>query len=185
MTTTNIIELSKYDFSNSVALIVAAGPSLDLDIEAIKEISNKNNAYIFAVGSANKTLLKHGITPDAIFTYDPSHLNQYVIGDFVESDMDCPIVFGSTVGYETLVKDSQKFKYHMLINQDLLSKHLIGEDYNKLLIGDSPTIAIITLQALIKMGFGTIAFAGQNLNYYDNRMHADGIEYSFVKTKIR
>lgn len=42
--------------------IVASGPSLDKDIEWLK--NNKENAVIFACGTANMPLLKAGIVPD-------------------------------------------------------------------------------------------------------------------------
>lgn len=182
--TQNILDLKKYDFSESAAFIISAGPSLDFDIEYIKRISKDNNVYIFGVGSANKALMKHGIIPDAIFTYDPSPLNQHVIKEYNESDIDAPIVFGSSVGFETLNPYNSKFKYHILISQDKLSHVLLKDEYLKKGICDSPSVAIITLQALIKLGFSEIYFAGQNFGFYKDLRYSDGINHSFSSKKI-
>lgn len=184
LSTANFLDLKTYDFTNSAALIVSAGPSLDIDIEYIKKISKDDKVYIFGVGSANKTLMKHGIKPDAIFTYDPSHLNQHVIKKYSENTINAPIVFGSSVGYETLEPINEKFKYHILISQDKLSSILLEEDFKAKGIMDSPTIAIITLQTLIKLKFSTILFAGQNLGFYEKKRYSSAVNYSFTNPEI-
>ena len=55
-------EANKAKLNGLTAYVVANGPSLDEAIEVIKE--NKDNAIIFAAGTALNSLIKVGITPD-------------------------------------------------------------------------------------------------------------------------
>lgn len=54
---------------NAVAVLVAAGPSLDDNIEYLKDIKGK--AFILAVDSAIRMCEEHHIKPDGFATIDP------------------------------------------------------------------------------------------------------------------
>ncbi|MBL4614793.1 MAG: motility associated factor glycosyltransferase family protein [Magnetovibrio sp.] len=58
----NMIRYSPQTIRKYAAFIIGSGPSLDRDIEWIKE--NQNNAVIFACGSAIMPLMRAGIQPD-------------------------------------------------------------------------------------------------------------------------
>ncbi|MCH4889294.1 motility associated factor glycosyltransferase family protein [Acidaminobacter sp. JC074] len=184
MKTSNFMNLSNYDLSESTAIMIASGPSLNYDLDILRDISQKNNVYMFGVGSANKTLLKNSINPDGIITYDPKFRNQFVIKEYLESDVMTPIIFGSTVGNETLEPFDDRFMYHILINQDTVSNILINQEYNTTVINDSPTVALITLQTLIKLGFKEIILCGQNLGFHKKKKFADGIDYAHIPTAV-
>ena len=60
-------------FTGQTAIVVSAGPSLDRNIETIKKY--RDNIVLIVVGTAIKTLYKHGIKPDflcLIEAYDSS-----------------------------------------------------------------------------------------------------------------
>ena len=66
----DLIELLKNKQEKAYpAFIVSAGPSLDKNIEELKNI--KGRGIIMAVDTAIKPLLKHGIVPDIIASVDP------------------------------------------------------------------------------------------------------------------
>ncbi|MFY9121135.1 MAG: 6-hydroxymethylpterin diphosphokinase MptE-like protein, partial [Syntrophomonadaceae bacterium] len=65
LTTPNIILEKKGEFKGKTAILVAAGPSLNEEIDNLKHIKEQGLAYIFSVGSAINTLVHHGIHPDA------------------------------------------------------------------------------------------------------------------------
>ncbi|WP_352418289.1 6-hydroxymethylpterin diphosphokinase MptE-like protein [Proteiniborus sp.] len=180
LSTPNILVEKKEHFKGKPALLVAAGPSLNEEIENIRYIKDNRLAYIFSVGSAINTLVHHGIYPDAACTYDPTERNQIVFEKVKDMGIsDIPMIFGSSVGYETL-ENYKGDKYHMITSQDtiaayyLKSKENIGID----IVFDAPSIAVVTLQLLYKLGFSTIILAGQNLAYRDKKRHSEGIEYS-------
>lgn len=177
--TPNIL-LENHDFAKGKsALLVAAGPSLDLEIEYLKIIKAKGLAYIFSVGSAINTLIHHGIEPDGICTYDPSERNQIVFNKINKLGIDAiPMIFGSSVGYEVL-EQYQGPKYHMLTNQDTIAAYFLKAESGRPLetVSDAPTIAVVTLEMLAKMGFSKIILVGQNLAYREDKIISGNVDY--------
>ncbi|MDT3698277.1 MAG: 6-hydroxymethylpterin diphosphokinase MptE-like protein [Thermincola sp.] len=175
----NVLPGKREFFVNKPAILVASGPSLEEEIQNLREIRQKGLAYIFSVGTALNALVKHGIYPHAACTYDPSEENQIVCREVLEKDIkSIPLLFGSTVGYET-VKKYPGPKIHMLISQDTLSRFCLKPQGSESLefINDAPSIAVIALQLLYKLGFNPIILAGQNLAYLDGKNYADGSTY--------
>lgn len=175
----NILLEKKDFFKNKPALLVASGPSLEAEIENLKKIRDNGLAYIFTVGTALNALVKCGIYPHAACTYDPSDENQIVCKEVLEKGLkSIPLIFGSTVGYETLEKYPGP-KMHMLINQDTLAAFYLKPQSGEGLefVSDAASIAVITLQLLHKLGFNPIILVGQNLAYLDGKNYMSGSTY--------
>jgi len=180
LNTPNILLEKKGKFQGKPAIIVAAGPSLNEEIENLRCIKEKGLAYIFSVGSAINTLLYHDIYPDAATTYDPSARNQIVFEKVKEKDIaDIPMIFGSSVGYETLIDYPGK-KYHMITSQDTVSNYYLkNKDEDSIcIVHDAPSIAVVTIQLLYELGFNPIILVGQNLAYKGKKRHSEGVHYS-------
>jgi len=180
MSTPNILhDIDKDVFKNKPAIIVAAGPSLEEDIEHIRFIQEHSLAFVFAVGSAINVLLKYGIFPDAACTYDPTPRNARVFERVVQEKIDTiPLIFGSSVGFETL-QNYPGPMVHMLTSQDTISTLLFKSVKNEefIRVNDAPSIAVITLQLLFSLGCNPIILAGQNLAYKNEKRYASGIPY--------
>jgi len=58
----------KKEFEDMPAILIAAGPSLDNNIEKLKQI--KDSVFIMAVDTALNTVLKHDIIPDMTISVD-------------------------------------------------------------------------------------------------------------------
>ncbi|MEN1760800.1 motility associated factor glycosyltransferase family protein [Anoxynatronum sibiricum] len=177
MSTPNIME-QQGAFPNIPALIVAAGPSLMDDLEVIRQIKTEKKAYIFAAGSANRTLLHYGIRPDAVVSYDPQGSNYNVFNQVRQQGItDIPLLFGTSVGYET----PDLFpgpKAHFWVNQDFTSPWFFKPEKPSLrakmpVINDAPSVTIVTLQLLYHLGFSPIILTGQNLAYLNDKVYAD------------
>ncbi|MCF6465222.1 motility associated factor glycosyltransferase family protein [Clostridium sp. Cult2] len=180
LSTPNILLEKKGAFKNKPAILVAAGPSLDEEIENVRYIKGKGLAYIFSVGSAINTLIHHNIYPDAATTYDPGVFNQKVFERIKEKGIsDIPVIFGSSVGYETLINYPGD-KYHMITSQDTVSNYYLknqdGESIS--IMQDAPSIAVVTVQLLYELGFNPIVLVGQNLAYKGKERHSEGVYYS-------
>lgn len=181
LSTPNILKDIKKDFFNGKpVLLVAAGPSLSLDIESIRQIKEEGRAYIFAVGSAIKALIANNILPDAFFSYDPGQLNSKVVEDIKENKLNIPIVFGSSIGFET-IEDYPGSMMHFITSQDSIAQHILNTDE---IIMDSPSIAVMTMQILLKLNASPIILAGQNLSYFNNTRYAEGIKYDHVTNEL-
>ncbi|MSU00122.1 6-hydroxymethylpterin diphosphokinase MptE-like protein [Tissierella pigra] len=180
LSTPNILVEKKGVFKNKPAILVAAGPSLNEEIENIRYIKENGLAYIFSVGSAINTLIHHNIYPDAATTYDPGEFNQNVFKRIKEEKISqIPMIFGSSVGFETLENYPGK-KYHMITSQDKVANYYLeysnGMEIDIVL--DAPSIAVVTLQLLANLGFSPIILAGQNLGYMGRMKHSEGVYYS-------
>lgn len=173
LNTPNIILEKKGCFRNKPALLVASGPSLQEEIETLRIIKERGLAYIFSVGTAVNTLIQNDIYPDAACTYDPSKENQIVFQGIQANNIkSIPLIFGSTVGYETLKYPGPQM--HMLINQDILAAFYLKAKSREDLdfIADAATIAVIALQLLNTLGFSPIILVGLNLAFRDGMNYA-------------
>lgn len=177
--TPNIL-LEKADcFRGKPAVLVAAGPSLQEELEHLRHIKEHGLAYIFSVGSAINPLIRNGIYPDAACTYDPSVRNQMVFEELVRQGIrTIPLIFGSSVGFETLARYPGPM-FHFLTSQDTVSPYLLkdkgGGDIP--VLSDAPSIAVVALQMLIRMQCRMIVLVGQNLAYRGTQEYVEGIPY--------
>lgn len=179
LSTPNILMSKKEIFKDKPAVLVAAGPSLNEEIENLRYIKDNGLAYIFSVGSAINTLIHHGIYPDAACTYDPTAHNQKVFETIKEKEIkEIPMIFGSSVGYETLL-DYPGDKYHMITSQDTVSKYYLKSEDNKEIdiVQDASSIAVVTMQLLHELDFSPIILVGQNLAYRGKERYSEGIGY--------
>jgi hypothetical protein len=179
LTTPNILMENNAVFKGQTAIMVAAGPSLDYEIENLKLIKENRSAYIFSVGSAINTLLHHHVLPDVVCTYDPTKENQLVFKTMNElNETSIPMIFGSSVGFETL-EEYKGLKYHTITSQDAISHYFlkVKNDQELITVSDAPTIAAVTLELIYKLGFYKVILVGQNLAYLNNKYYANGIDH--------
>ncbi len=182
LSTPNIVTEKQGCFKNKTAILVAAGPSLNDEIENLRYIKDNGLAYIFSVGSAINTLVYNNIYPHAACTIDPSIKNQEVLKIIKEKNIiEIPVIFGSSVGYETL-ENYPGNKYHMITTQDSIASYYLRDDRGDVIdrVYDAPTVAAATLQLLYILGFERIILVGQNLGYRDKKRYSEGIVYSRI-----
>lgn len=166
------IDIDQENLAGKPVLLVAAGPSLNEEIENIRAIQQQRSAYIFAVGSTVNVLLNNGITPDALFLYDPLPFTANVVKKIKEENLDIPLIYGTSLAFEALPGYPGK-KIHFFTNQDSISTNLI-ELENKVIVPDASTIAALALYIVGKIQMGPIVFVGQNLSITKDKAYADG-----------
>jgi len=173
-------------FKNKPAILAAAGPSINDEKENLRKIIDEDKAYVFSIGSTIDFFLNHGMKPDVSTVYDPTNLILLDFKKVLEENInDIPLIFGSSCGYE-LVEHYPGPLLHMIISQDTTSRFFLNSVEKEMIEGiiDAPTIAIITLQLLHKLGFDPIILVGQNLAVRGDRFYADGIEdYDIMKRR--
>jgi hypothetical protein len=143
-------------FKNIPILYLAAGPSLDENIEWIKE--NQNKFFIVTIGAACKKILLNDIRVDMITTLDEQYtiLNDKQFDDETVSKIgDNTIILASEITNENILK---KF------NQDNLFLYEVFIPFHKNnLVFDGYSIGEITLAMLIKMNPKDIYLIGLDL----------------------
>lgn len=166
-------------FKGKTGIIVAAGPSLDFEIENLKYIKQNNMAFIFSVSSATNAMIKNNIEPHAVLSYDPGQGN--MIGVFRkiidENDDKFPLIFGTSI-YSDIVKEYRGPMAHMITEQDTISQYYLqntdGKKFEK--VNDAPSIAVLALELLYKLGCSKIILVGQNLSYYKGQNYSSDMD---------
>lgn len=167
----SFFEISSHIPNESVCIIVAAGPSLEKNVQELKKAKGK--AVIFCVDTVLSYLIHNGIEPDMICTIDPEKSS--CSWDGLEQ-MEIPIVlspesdqrFMNGLRNPKVLCFSTANAYH----QSLFQK--AGYDIPYYYAGSSVATTCFKLAADI--GFHTIIFAGQDLALHDNKIHAGGEE---------
>lgn len=161
-------------FQDKPIVLAAAGPSLSEEIDHLREIKEKGLAYIFAVGSANKALIAHGIHPDAVFTYDPQGHNASVYKELMDSgNTTIPMIYGTSVGFETIQLYPGP-KFHFVTAQDTISQHF--HETSLPVVNDAYSIAIVTLQILYSLQVKKVILVGQNFAFKNDLFYAQEIK---------
>ncbi len=184
--TSNILQDKKHYFAGKPAIIAAAGPSLEEELENLRLIRDKGLAYIFAAGSAINALLSNGVSPHAVCTYDPAPHNFVAMESFIkESDGSIPLIFGSSTFSDVLEHFSGK-KYHVISDKDTIAQFYLKDETGEkpVAIMDSPSITIMLLQLLVKLECDPIILVGQNFAYRSDKYYAKGIVYDARPTEI-
>jgi hypothetical protein len=106
-------------------------------------------------------------------------MNSKVFKNIIEQQMDqIPLIFGSTIGFETPQRYPGKMANFMVKNDyimELFLKRSDGGSYT--LIERFRSIATLTLQILHYVGFSPIILVGQNFAYRADQYYAQGIDY--------
>jgi hypothetical protein len=150
------------------AIIVAAGPSIEKQMEALK--SAKGRAIIFAVDRILDYLLDNGIEPDFIVTLDPIKPIEYFTK---RTDLKIPLICFLQANNEIL-------KHHVgkkiICNcSDFLVPMYLDAKKEPPKVASSTSVATVTFTTCLELGFKNIILVGQDLAYNGNITHAGGI----------
>ena len=150
------------------AIVVSAGPSLNKNIQELKKAKNK--AFIVAVDTAVKPLVKAGIIPDLYVIVDG--LKPLDLFDFEEA-RQIPLMPSLSSAYDILARHTgKKFFYFegTMLAFNLMAMN--GISFSSVSCGGS--VACSAFSLVYKLGFSTIILVGQDLALTGNKTHADG-----------
>lgn len=165
----NLKELARRIPTDKPAILVSAGPSLNKNVHELKRAKNK--AFIVAVDTALKPLIKEGIRPDLFVTIDAKKPFQLVD---IERAETVPVA-APTCALHTIIEHQKGKKIFYNDSYAIPSHiyHMNGKEFPGVGRGGG-SVACSAFSMLFKMGFGTIILVGQDLAYSDNKSHADG-----------
>ncbi len=175
----NLIDDLRKILPNDVpVIIVAAGPSLDKNIEELKRA--KGHCLIFAVDTAMKYLLAHDIMPDLGITIEPiKPMANY-------EDPRCfvvPHVFDCESNPEIVSKNTaRKFIYNCRDYVKRLLQALGKNVPNDIASGGS--VATAAFAICYQLGMRRIIMIGQDLAYQGESTHAGGVESKGINNNI-
>ena len=166
-------------FIGQTALILAAGPSLNENIEKIK--ANRDKYVIFAVNKVLRVLNANGIVPDFALCLDASYINTTLTGleDYL-SRINCitDLKSDSTV----LTKNFKRYFISFSENDFVVKKLAVYNNFIKPYEcgGSATTMGFV---AAVKLGFSKIIFSGLDLAFKDNIMYSTGETVNKVSEK--
>lgn len=149
------------------AILVAAGPSLDKNIEDLKFAEGK--AFLMVVDTALNTVLEHGITPDMTMSIDSRKPLELFRN---EKTAVIPVALSSHSNKEVVERNRAQHFYEIdeegYLNR--IFSEVTGKEGKQLSTGGS--VANNALSLLVEtMGFRTIILVGQDLAYPGGREH--------------
>lgn len=150
------------------AVIVSAGPSLNKNIQQLKKLKNK--AFIVAVDTAMKPLLKEGIIPDAFAIIDGLKPLELVE---MEECRDIPLV--TTINAANAVLNYHRGrKFFFAQGYQYVDKiyEINGKAFEALPSGGS--VATLAFSFVSYLGYKRVILIGQDLAFTGNKSHADG-----------
>lgn len=170
--TTQLVDVIPRDIPG---ILVAAGPSLNKNIKELKKAKGK--AFIIAVDTAIKPLLKAGIVPDMYAIIDAMKPLDLIR---IEEAKEIPLVTTLNAASEVLEYHSgMKFFYNEGYQFAERIFRRTGQKVGNVSCGGS--VATSAFSLLYKIGIDTIILVGQDLAYTNNKSHADGTFQEVMK----
>lgn len=149
-------------------IVVAAGPSLNKNIQELKKAKGK--AFIIAVDTALKPLLRAGIVPDMFFIVDGKKPVELIKTEGAEkipmvTTLNAnPEVLAYHIGKKFFFDEAYQFAEKIILKSGLRW----GE------VDTGGSVATNAFSLLYKIGLKTIILVGQDLALTGNKTHADG-----------
>lgn len=147
---------------NMTAVLVAAGPSLDENMQYLKQI--KGNAFILAVDSAIRMCKSYGVKPDAFVTVDPQ--KQQILFEN-EIAQNTPLFWGLSSVYNQVRQLRGK---KIFCNMDSYLPEQLNAKLEYISAGGS--VANTALSILMYLGFHKIIAIGLDLAFLKDKKHA-------------
>ena len=166
----NLIKIfQSLELENIPAIIIAAGPSLDKNINQLKKAKGK--AFLIAVDSALNPLAKADIIPDISVTVDP---HKPIMLFRNEKMINIPLIYA-------LNANSKIKNVHtgMRIYQNSIDSYLnqyfrrFEKETAYLVTGGS--VAHSAFSLALRLGFKTVIFVGQDLAYPNDKEHSEDV----------
>ena len=155
-------------FEGKEIVIVAAGPSLDKNMEKLKE--RKEGIVILAAGTVLKKMLNAGIRPDYAIVTD-GYMTVYPQIQGIE-DCGVPLIFLSTV-YSKIPQTYQGDKY-LLCQNGFGPAEELAERNGWQLVESGGSVMTTAFDLCLRLKAKRIIFTGLDLAYTDSQKHAKG-----------
>lgn len=158
-----------------IAVVVAAGPSLDKKIAWIKE--NREKIFIFATDTAYKTLQKEQIFSDAVISIDGQNISYH---HFLRKINDKTIFIFDLCGNSSCIRKIKKNGNNIIFTTTghpliTFAEKTQNTDYNFIFANaGTGTVTISALDFANKVGFNEIIVIGADFSFPNKKPYAKG-----------
>lgn len=156
-------------------ILVAAGPSLDDNIEFLR--INQGKKKIVAVNTVIKRLSKEGIVPDVIVAADSNEQLLEHIDGIEEFTANIPLIADWVTSWEFI----ERYKGEVCFvdtPSDIDIKDISGDIWDV-----SGTVASLAMEAALRFGAGKIYLIGLDLAYPEGKNYAGGAAHELSQVK--
>ncbi len=154
------------------AVVVAAGPSLDLSMDYLRMCKGKKS--IIAVNTIFRKLIKNGIEPDFVVVIDASErMEKHLEG--VENEK-VPLII-DLCGYWRWCRDYLGPKYMVYSTFGCKEAEAYIKQNKKEKWPSGGTVTFLAMEFAYRMGAKKIYFVGTDLGYPEGKSHATGTAY--------
>ncbi|MDO5154445.1 MAG: DUF115 domain-containing protein [Eubacteriales bacterium] len=164
-------------FRGKNAVIVAAGPSLDKNVEMLRK--RPDNTVVVAVGTVFRKLIEMGIRPDCVVVLDAQpHLYKQVEG---LEKQEIPLLCGATACKK--IAERYEGKKYLVCQKGYpkAEEYANARGYKTYETGGS--VSTIAMDICIQMGCKSIAFIGLDLAFTGGVSHASSTADQHVASK--
>lgn len=172
----DIKELKKLLPTDYPYIIVAAGPSLDLNVDQLKHVKGK--AVIACVDRALGTLKEYGIEPDLVFAIDPRKEVRFCGGEAFSYPLICTDMTSKDI------MDVQNGRKIFCSPSNLMGNYFGRQGFSIPTLAQGGSVATLAFSVGIYLGFEKIVFVGQDLAYRGGMSHS-GIQQAPKQKVIR
>lgn len=153
------------EFAGQKVIIVAAGPSLDRNIDVIKKVRDADlPVKVICVGTVLRKLINAGITPDAFFILDA---NDRVYSQIKELEqLTIPIIINTSAYYA--VAQNYHGKKYLACPKDFE----LSENLGHTLFNTGSSVTTLALDFAIQAKAQVIIMAGCDMAFTGNASHA-------------
>ncbi|RDW20768.1 motility associated factor glycosyltransferase family protein [Oceanobacillus chungangensis] len=149
-------------------ILISAGPSLDKQMNLLKQIYNEDKVILGAVATAIKPLLKNGIIPHFFILIDPNITTYTQLTDI--NLPETPMFYLSSAFHDTVLL--HKGPRRILWQNGLTEAEEMAHKLNEPLVQTGGSVATALLDLMIILGASNVALVGQDLAYTDGLSHA-------------
>lgn len=157
------------EFEDIPAICVSAGPSLDKNIDKIKEAEGK--ALIMCVDTALEALIKNDLRPDIVVAMD-GHLDKFSDFSSIKELNDIILFLEMGTYYKAPRRWNNKLTFFTMKRNFSGWVEKLNGEYMSIHTGG--TVAHSMVDLAYKMGADPIILAGQDLAYANGKTHASG-----------
>ncbi len=166
------LEEIKNRFAGVPAFIVAAGPSLDMNVELLKEVQEK--ALILCADSALPLLLNKNVLPDFVSSIDYQFMTYEKIADTasIKESRNINLICSSYVA-RPITKIFPSRQIYWTFNDTVLENWMNNLLGGNMVTAGTGTVAHLNFLSAVALGCDPIIFVGQDLGWFGEKSHAD------------
>ncbi len=165
------VDAIKRDIYGKDAVLIAAGPSLDNELENLRKIlkyENRENIVVLCVGKISRRLIEIGIEPDYIIMIDAKESTRWQISGIEESGV--PLIYLATVA-STVVKEYRSKRYIAYQKGFAMSENE-AKKRGTTLFETGGSVATFAIDLSIRFKCKRLICLGLDMGYVSEKTHA-------------